>query len=223
MHSIESLKKDLLEAIVETEYEKAVEMVNNWAMKNSYTEAFKQIFEPVLHEVGNLWYDNKLSLAQGYVTSLIAEEVFMSASKSEEFKGQEPKPNHIAVLGNIEDDYHSLGRKLIKIFLEIDGWKIIDLGNDVFAEDFVNAAVENNAKIIGVSAMMFTTAKNIIKVREELDNRKLSGKVQLAVGGAIFKLRESLCKEVGGDGTAYNAIEAQNLFKELLIKAENHK
>lgn len=223
MHSIESLKKNLLEAIVETEYEKSVEMINDWAIKNSYAEAFKLIFEPVLHEIGNLWYENKLSLAQGYVTSLIAEEVFMSATKSDEFKEKEPLPSHIAVIGNIEDDYHSLGRKLIKVFLEIDGWKVIDLGNDVFAEDFVNAAVENNAKVIGISAMMFTTAKNIIKVREEIEKRKLTGKVQLAVGGAIFKLRESLCKEVGGDGTAYNAIEAQNLFKDLLKKAENHK
>jgi len=92
------------------------------------------------------------------------------------------------------------------------------LGNDVPAELFIEEAIENDAGIIAVSAMMFTTAKNILKVRQELEKNSLSGKIKLAVGGAVFKLRPELVAEVGGDGTAGTAMGASDLFDQLKIK-----
>jgi len=122
------------------------------------------------------------------------------------------------ILGNVEDDFHPLGRRLVHIFSKAAGWNVIDLENDVSAETFVEKAIEYNADIIGVSAMMFTTAKNIIKIRKELDRYTFSKKISLAVGGAVFKLRPELVAEVGGDGTADNAIDAPKLFETLLSK-----
>ncbi|NJO93047.1 MAG: corrinoid-binding protein [Chloroflexia bacterium] len=216
MESIEELKQKLITAIIDARREEAVKLVTDWAVENSYKKAFRLVFEPVLETIGQMWYEDKISLAQGYVTGLIAEDVFMKAAASHEFGDYQKETKKRAVIGNIEDDFHSLGRKLIKIFLEIDGWEVIDLGNNVLAKDFVDTAVKNDIHVIGVSAMMFTTAKNIKKVRDELEQRGLTGKIKLAVGGAIFKLRKSLCSELGGDGTADNAIEAQKLFNKLL-------
>jgi methanogenic corrinoid protein MtbC1 len=64
--------------------------------------------------------------------------------------------------------------------------------------------------------MMFTTAKNITKVRKLMDERITPGAISLAVGGAVFKLRPELVSEVGGDGTADSAIEAPRLFEQLV-------
>jgi len=119
-------------------------------------------------------------------------------------------------LGNVEDDFHPLGRRLVSIYSQASGWNVIDLGNDVPAELFIEKAIENDAGIIAVSAMMFTTAKNIVKVRQELEKNALSGKIKLAVGGAVFKLRPELVTEVGGDGTAPTAMGASDLFDRLL-------
>ncbi|MEW8228217.1 MAG: cobalamin-dependent protein, partial [Candidatus Thiodiazotropha endolucinida] len=80
--------------------------------------------------------------------------------------------------------------------------------------------VEVDAKVVGVSAMMLTTALNIKKVREEINRRGLNKHIQLAVGGAIFTLRETLVDEVGGDGTCKTALGAHELFKSLWAKAE---
>jgi methylmalonyl-CoA mutase cobalamin-binding domain/chain len=129
--------------------------------------------------------------------------------------------NRPVVLANIEDDFHSLGRKMVGTFLQASGWKIHDLGNDVPAEKIVDAAVELDAPIIGVSAMMYTTAINIKKVREEINRRKLQHKIKLAVGGAIFKVRPELTKEVGGDGSASSATNAPELFLKLLKTIKN--
>ena len=132
-----------------------------------------------------------------------------------------PRPTRLgsfrgtAVLGNAEDDYHALGRRMVATFLRLEGWKVHDLGNDVLAATFVDEALATGASVIGVSAMMLTNAHNILRVREELDRRDLSGRVGLAVGGAVFALRPGLVNEVGGDGTALTAVDAPSLFDRL--------
>jgi methanogenic corrinoid protein MtbC1 len=89
------------------------------------------------------------------------------------------------------------------------------LGNDVLATEFVDKAVELKARVIGISAMMYSTAVNIKKVRDEIDKRKLTNQIKLAVGGAVFRLRPELVAEVGGDGTTGNAMNANLLFEKL--------
>jgi methanogenic corrinoid protein MtbC1 len=56
--------------------------------------------------------------------------------------------------------------------------------------------------------MMLTTARNVLGIREELDRRGLSDSIRLAVGGAVFRMRPELVAEVGGEGTAVNALDA---------------
>lgn len=218
MMIIANQQTELMDALLMVEKEKAIRIILEWSKLNSFKSALVDLFHPVLDKFGELWFRGEISLAQGYVAGLIAEEVFNAATQTGEFKAEAADNRRIAVIGNAEDDFHALGRKLLITFLKISGWKIHDLGNDVLAAEFVNKAEETGACVIGVSAMMFTTANNIRKVREELDSRNLSGKIQLAVGGAIFRLRPELCDEVGGDGTVDNALEANDLFMRLMGK-----
>jgi methanogenic corrinoid protein MtbC1 len=171
--------------------------------------------EPVLEDVGDRWAREQLSLAQGYVAGKVAEDLLLKIHAADEEAGTGHAAKGPVVLGNIEDDYHSLGRKLVSVFLQSAGWRVVDLGNDVPAAQFVDAAVEAGARVIGVSAMMYTTASNIRGIRDELDRRRLSGRIQIAVGGAVFKLRPELADEVGGDGTASSGFRAPQLFERL--------
>jgi methanogenic corrinoid protein MtbC1 len=118
-------------------------------------------------------------------------------------------------MGNTEDDYHVLGRSMVVSFLRIKGWKVVDLGCDVSARDFVDQAVKAGACVIGASAMMLTTARNIRGIREEIDRRGLADRIKLAVGGAVFRMRPELVVELGGEGTAANALDAPQLFEHL--------
>ena len=83
----------------------------------------------------------------------------------------------------------------------------------------MDTAIQHQARVIGVSAMTLTTARNIRHLRDEIDSRGLKGKVQLGVGGAVFILNPSLVEEVGGDGTAKNALIAVSLFDRLWDEA----
>jgi methanogenic corrinoid protein MtbC1 len=123
------------------------------------------------------------------------------------------------VIGCTEDDYHPLGCRLVGVFLKTAGWEVHDLGTDVLAGEFVDKAEESGARVIGVSAMMYSTADHIPKLRHEIDARGLKGRLQLAVGGAVFVLRPELVGEVGGDGTAKNATLAPALVDDLWTRS----
>lgn len=173
------------------------------------------ILDPAIVSLGKMWEEQCMSLAQNFVASKIAEDTLLRCIPVKE---ERRSSKGSVVIGNIEDDFHSLGRRAVGLFLEAAGWDVHDLGNDIPAEQFIEKACEVSASVIGVSAMMQTTAMNIGKVRKLLDKYNLNSSVKLAVGGAVFNWRPELVAEVGGDGTAHNAVGADELF--LRLQAE---
>ncbi|AJE04908.1 corrinoid-binding protein [Geobacter pickeringii] len=211
---MQALIAELSRMIDEADREGANRLIDRWAATHGYQSALSEVLEPLLREVGERWEREDISLAQSFVAGKVAEDILNKALAAAP-AGTLREVRGTVVLGNIEDDYHSLGRRMVGTFLRAAGWGVIDLGNDVPAVEFVDRAVEAGARVIGVSAMMLVTARGIRAVREELDRRGLSGRIMLAVGGAIFKVRPELVAEVGGDGTAENAIAAPALMESL--------
>jgi len=209
----------LISCMMNADREAAQSLVNK-ALEHGFTTdgIINSILEPALKIVGTLWGERQVTMAQAYVGAKISEDILLRCLPDGKLSAiMEPKG--IVVIGNIEDDYHSLGRRMISTFLQASGWIVHDLGNDVLAEDFVNTACEVGAHIVGASAMMHTTALNIRKIRDLIDKRNLSHTIKLAVGGAVFNWRPELVKEVGGDGTAGNAAAVDGLFIDLLAQA----
>ncbi len=178
----------------------------------SSLDVIAHILDPAIVELGRLWEEDAMSLAQNYVAAKICEDALLRCIP--ENKG-DVRSKGAAVIGNIEDDFHSLGRKAVGLFLSAAGWDVYDLGNDVTAEEFLEKALEVNACVIGCSAMMQTTALNILKLRHLIDERGLADKIKLVVGGAVFNWRPEMVAEVGADGTAHNAVGADQLFSRL--------
>ncbi len=119
------------------------------------------------------------------------------------------------VLGSAEGDYHSLGRKIVGSFLRVAGFKVVDLGASVSAATFVDRACEEQAFVIGVSALLLHTAEKIKEVRSLLDERRLSGQIKLVVGGAAFNFDRQMVRQVGADGMALNALGAVAAVRSL--------
>jgi methanogenic corrinoid protein MtbC1 len=213
---------DLVEMIRGADRLSATVLVDEWIQEKSPDALVDELLAPALEHFGRLWADSggDTSLAQGYVASKVAEDILGRILEIKKAKGEAASTSKgPVVLGNIEDDYHPLGRKMVVSFLRSAGWEVYDLGVDVVAEAFVDKATEVGARVIGASAMMYSTARNIARLREEIDRRGLRGKLQLAVGGAVFKLRPELVAELGGDGTCNSALEAPLLFDDLWKKS----
>jgi len=217
-----NFSQELLDAIQIADRAGAMAVVEAWASGRSFRRAVPELLTPTLETFGGLWAGgaNAVSLATGYVAAKVAEDVLARLLEESAAGGLAQAPGRGPVLvGNVEDDFHPLGRRMVAAFLRAEGWEVLDLGVDIPPEQFVDQAEASGAKVIGASAMMYTTARNVLKIREEIDRRGLRGRVQLAVGGAVFKLRPELVEAFGGDGTAASAVEASALFERLWLRA----
>jgi len=211
-------EQELVECIRQADRLGAADLIADWAQRYGYESAVTELLGSALEVFGRQWAEciEDTSLAQGYVASKIAEDALAKVLQTRlPVQAGVPGGKGPVVLGNIEEDYHPLGRKMVVSFLRLAGWEVHDLGVDVTPSTFVDEAEARGARVIGASAMMFSTARNVSKLREEIDRRNLGGVIQLAVGGAVFKLRPELVKEFGGDGTASTALEASALFDVL--------
>lgn len=96
------------------------------------------------------------------------------------------------------------------------GINVIDLGSDVSASSYVDAAIEHNAKIIGCSALLTTTMKEMVNVVKEIEERGIRDKVSIMVGGA--PLSQDYCDSIGADfytpDAATMADKAYEILKE---------
>ena len=127
------------------------------------------------------------------------------------------KPIGVAVLGTVKGDLHDIGKNLVAMMWEGAGIKVVDLGIDVPPEKFVESAKQNQANLIGVSALLTTTMVNMKAVVEKVREAGLAGKVKVMVGGA--PVTQAFCDEIGADGYAPDAASAADLAKEFLTRA----
>ena len=110
------------------------------------------------------------------------------------------------VLGTVKGDLHDIGKNLVKMMMEGRGLEVIDLTVDVSAEKFVSAAIENNAQIIALSALLTTTMSEMKSVVEAAVNAGIRDKVTIMVGGA--PVTDAFCKSIGADLYAADAASA---------------
>ncbi len=124
------------------------------------------------------------------------------------------QPIGTIVLGTVRGDLHDIGKNLTGMFLEGAGFKVVDLGVDVTAEKFIAAIKENDAELLGMSALLTTTMTYTADVIKALDAEGLRGKVKVIVGGA--PITEEWAKQIGADAFALDAASGADRCKELL-------
>lgn len=210
----------LLDLIENADRASAKKLMEEWIMVNSTSHFIENLLLPVFKAVEKKHLDvREPPLALAYMASSIIRDGIEMAINAQGTTLDDGLKGPV-VFGNIKDDFHALGRDMIVSILRLKGWKVYDMGNNVPAIEMIEKAVENNAKVIGASAMMYDTAMNIKEISDELENRGLRNKIKLAAGGAIFRFKKNLINEVDGDGTCETATEVPELFDKLLSELE---
>ena len=131
---------------------------------------------------------------------LLAEEGAKSAGKM--------------VLGTVKGDLHDIGKNLVKMMVEGKGIEVIDLGVDVSPEAFVQAAIENEANIIGCSALLTTTMPVMGEVVKAAEAAGIRDKVKIMVGGA--PVTQDFCDSIGADYFTADAASAAICAAQIL-------
>lgn len=126
---------------------------------------------------------------------------------------EDVEPVGTVVLGTVKGDLHDIGKNLVGMMFKGKGFNVVDLGADVSAERFVEAARENNAKIIACSALLTTTMKEMGNVVKAVNSSDLKGKVRIMVGGA--PVNDAFCQSIGADKYTPDAASAADAALEL--------
>lgn len=110
------------------------------------------------------------------------------------------------ILGTVKGDLHDIGKNLVRMMMEGKGLEVIDLGVDVPAEKFIEAAQSNNANIIACSALLTTTMTEMKNIVEKVKASPIAEKVKIMIGGA--PVTENFCASIGADVYTADAASA---------------
>ena len=122
------------------------------------------------------------------------------------------RPEHTAVIGTVEGDLHDIGKNLVGMMLKGAAINVVDLGVNVPASKFVEAAREHGAHLIGISALLTTTMPNMRAVVEGIKAAGVDASVM--IGGA--PTTPEFAAQIGADGFAPDAGAAVDLAHQLL-------
>jgi 5-methyltetrahydrofolate--homocysteine methyltransferase len=129
-------------------------------------------------------------------------------------KGKGVESRGTVVLGTVQGDRHDIGKNLVGMMLEAGGFSVVNLGVDILAENFVDAAVKQKAQAIGLSALLTTTMPAMKEVIEILKKDGKRDKFKIIVGGA--PVTQKFANDIGADGYAPDAASAVELCRKLL-------
>ena len=116
-------------------------------------------------------------------------------------------------IGTVQGDLHDIGKNLVKMMMEGKGLEVIDLGTDVAPETFVQAAIEQDCKVICCSALLTTTMDVMGLVVKAAEEAGVRDKVKIMVGGA--PVTEEFCVNIGADCYTSDAASAADAAVEL--------
>ncbi len=204
----------LAQAVIDGEPEDAEELAKQ-ALEQGLDplECVNQGLTKGIQKVGELFAKGEYFLpeliigAEAMKNALAVLEPAMLGDQAREVVGR-------VVLGTVEGDMHEIGKTLVGTMLIANGFQVFDIGVDKSAAEFIETIQENNADIVGASALLTTTMLQQKKLIEALQAAGLRDKVKVMVGGA--PVTESYAAEIGADGYAEDAISAVDLAFRLI-------
>ncbi len=117
------------------------------------------------------------------------------------------------IVGTVKGDLHDIGKNLVAMMLEGGGFEVIDLGIDVTGEKFVDAIRKHQPQVVGMSALLTTTMREMKNTLEAIQEAGLRKQVKVMIGGA--PVTDRFAKEIGADGYAPDAATAVDVAKSL--------
>ena len=166
----------------------------------------EQGYIPGLRRVGDLWEAGEYFLPE-LISSAAAMKAALAVFRPAlEASGSAGLSRGRIVIGTIEGDIHDIGKNLVASMLSANGFDVVDLGSDVKADRFIDAAVETRADLICLSALLTTTMLGQRRVVERLRERGLRDRFKVLVGGA--PVSRAWAAEIGADGYGENALAA---------------
>ena len=177
---------------------------------------FNQVFTPAMTAVGDRFGRLEIFLPElmdaAETAKTVSEEVVqprlaVSNADVSMIRGK-------VVLCSVKGDLHDIGKNMVKLMLQVNGFDVIDLGIDVPPRDVLNKAREVGADIIGLSSLMTTSMPYMKETVELRDGFGMKGKVKIIVGGA--PITPAYSQQIGADAFGRDAVEGVQKCLDLM-------
>lgn len=202
----------VFEAVVKGNRKSVVEIVKKAIEDGSKPNAIiDELLIPAINHVGKL-FDEMVYFLPQLISSAETMEIAIDYLEPLLEKKENTGEEVTIVVATVEGDIHDIGKNLVVLMLKNYGYRVIDLGKDVPADLIIETAIKENAKIIGLSALMTTTMMQMKEVVDQVKQKRVAAKV--IIGGAV--ITQSFADEIGADGYSKDAQEAVGLVKRLL-------
>lgn len=217
--NLEQLYKEMAQSIIDGDSDKSVELAQkSIELGIPPLDAITKGFVVGVNYIGDQFgageaFLPELVMAGEAMKAAVAvlEPELLKLGEAREMMGK-------VVLATVEGDIHEIGKTLVGTMLSASGFEVVDLGVDQPAEKIIAKALEIDAQIIGLSALLTTTMVRQRELIEELDKEGLRPRIKVMVGGA--PITRDWAAKIKADGTSEDAVGAVQLAKQLVGKAE---
>ncbi|MBQ3969403.1 MAG: homocysteine S-methyltransferase family protein [Clostridia bacterium] len=206
---LEEISDPLKHAIIKGLKEKAGTIAAELAKQTDPLEIVNDQIIPALDTVGKGFEEKTVFLPQLLMSADAAKAAFESV-KAALSKTDQPAKGAV-ILATVKGDIHDIGKNIVKVLLSNYGFDVYDLGKDVPPEAIRDCAVENNIKLVGLSALMTTTVPSMEQTIKLL--REASPDTKVVVGGAV--LTQEYADMIGADHYAKDAMETVRYAEEI--------
>ena len=204
------------EAIIEGNKENAKTLAEQAIEEKLNLNTVIDSFSEAIRHVGDLFEEGEYFLPELMRSAEAMKEAMAILTPHLSSGETESRSLGKIVIGTIAGDIHDIGKTLVASMLAAEGFEVHDLGADVPVATFIEKAIEVDAQMICISALLTTTMVGQKTLIDELVKQNLRDRFKVLLGGA--PVSKNWVKEIGADGTAENAISAVKLARELLGK-----
>jgi corrinoid protein of di/trimethylamine methyltransferase len=212
--------KRLVQAVQEGEDEEALALAQQ-AMREKMDplQAVDALTEAI-REVGGRFERMEVFLPEMMLAAQAMQKALVPITPYlEERKAQRQRKGTV-VIGTVEGDIHEIGKSIVALLLEVNGYVVHDLGPDVNALDFIKRAQEVEADVIGASALMTTTMPGQQEIVQLLKDMGLRERFLVMVGGT--PVTDAWAEEIGADAWAENAMQAVVVLDKVMEVRRGH-
>ena len=212
--SKDAILKQLAECIVDFDEQSGFEAIQQGLAEGiSPVEMIEKGLSTGMLEVGTLFEDGEVFLPQVMMASTLMTKL-VAKLQAEIPAGEKAESSGKVVLGTVEGDVHDIGKNIVKVLLQANGFEVYDLGRDAPLTSFIEKAQEVDADIVASSALMTGTMQFQATIEQMLKDAGIRDKVKTMVGGA--PCTDHWAAKIGADAYAANASEAVLKARALL-------
>lgn len=207
--SKEAIMEAAKQSIVEADENMAMEALANAEAEGvDLVELLSKGYSAGMKELGDLFGMGEIFLPE----LIFATEVMKTVSAEIEGKMDTSavQKNGTLIIGTVEGDVHDIGKGIVASLVKTNGIEVIDLGREVPAKNFADAAIEHNADFVGSSALLTTTMTVQKDVEDALKEAGIRDKVKTMVGGAPVTNRWA--EKIGADAYCEDASDTVNFI-----------